>query len=109
MALALQLIGEHTYRDLVILNKLRNDFAHKIEMGGHNDLVTFQNSSISARCRNLWLPKRPEVEAWVALLHPEFRPDLKSARGLFLWTAGHIGLLLTSQLRRPNEPYFSPI
>jgi hypothetical protein len=58
LALALELIGPHTYDDLHIIRRIRNEFAHHLNIKDEPGLgLTFNSQSMVARCNNLWIPK----------------------------------------------------
>lgn len=55
LAYCLGLYGEHSHRDLNLIRKIRNDFAH------FEAPLDFTSPSVTNRCAELWLPKSVEI------------------------------------------------
>jgi mannitol operon repressor len=51
LAFALELFGQQVYRELTLIRKIRNEFAH--EYGA----IGFQTPAIKSRCAELWIPQ----------------------------------------------------
>ncbi len=55
LAYSLGIYGEKTYRELNIIRKIRNDFAHFVKP------LDFNSQDMANRCRELWFPKVVEI------------------------------------------------
>jgi len=87
MAYCLGWIGPETYRDLNLLRKIRNEFAHA------HAPVTFAHPGVLSRCDELELPKRA--------IHPG---RLAKTRDKFLFAALMLALRLEYYRRDSQEP-----
>jgi hypothetical protein len=83
MAYALDLIGEHTYEDLVIIKDIRNEFAHNFEVKNRpSEGISFETQSIKDRCNQLRIAKDDPYAAY-----KEYREMMKldAPRGKFIY------------------------
>lgn len=91
LGFGLQLIGERSYRDLAIIRRIRNAFAHDLEPNTPDKALTFQVQSIVDRCSNLWIPKNyatKEME-WM-----KENGQLDHPRGQFIYAVVWISWLI---------------
>jgi DNA-binding MltR family transcriptional regulator len=88
MAYLLGLLAPTEYDDLCTIQKLRNDFAHRLQG------ISFSDESVAARCQNL----RTVKDIWVEPHHPQ------DARTLFVVAVSLLSMLLRSRAARlPSE------
>jgi len=102
MAYGLGFFGENSHKDLHIIRKIRNKFAHRIEP------LTFTIQSISDQCNALWLPKNV-LE--MGNSEPPTTPRHQYLRAINILN-GLIWSEITSDITKdkcnPEPPYFLP-
>lgn len=90
---ALQLFGVRIQTDLKAIKRIRNNFAH------HLDVRSFDHAEVGADCDKLLCPK---YLAWSSM-----KPEVTRRRDRFLNTAAHLAerfALESRNLRRPTDP-----
>jgi DNA-binding MltR family transcriptional regulator len=83
VAYALGLFHEGVYHDLILVRRVRNEFAHDI------DEASFDQASIRDRCADFWFIKQLAAHQDVEELNPRTR---------FLLAVGHATLAMTQPL-----------
>jgi hypothetical protein len=94
---ALQLFGARVQSDLNAIRRIRNNFAH------HLDVRSFDHAEVRTDCDNLFCPT---YLAWASTK----KPEVTRRRDRFLNTAAHLAerfALESRNLRRPSDPRFS--
>jgi DNA-binding MltR family transcriptional regulator len=94
LAYSLGIYGEKTYRELNMIRKIRNEFAHILGP------LNFNSPDVENRCRELWFPKVVEIN------HQPLAP--KEARAQYLRSVNILNSLLWDATRnniiRATEP-----
>jgi hypothetical protein len=84
MAYYMALISDEDYRDLHLIRKIRNEFAHELD-----HTLGFASQQVSNRVRELSLPK-------ILFEHPTLRMSIDTPRQRFQVGVGILSYLLTS-------------
>jgi len=86
LCLALGYIDEHSYRDLTLVRRIRNHFAHNI------DTASFEDPEVRDRCSQFWIVKK-SIECGQAHELPA------DARSQFLISVGSMNLRIIVEFR----------